>query len=113
MISRGDARMKVHVLMGVDVVERQAGCAEGFELRPDLGRELTANPRKHEKSDTGAGHISVELAVVADELLDLDLRQNGMPVDQVQVQADAEFGQSTGAGHRIGSRRAADHQARG
>ena len=82
----------MYVLMGVHVVKRQAGCKKGFELRPDLGRELTANPRKHKKSDTGAGHISVELVVFSDELLDLDLRQNGTPVNQVQVQANTEFG---------------------
>ena len=92
MISPATLGMKVHVLVGVHVVERQTGCAEGFELRPDLARELTANARKHKKSDTGAGHVSVEFAVLADELRDLDLRQNGMPVNQVQVQANTKFG---------------------
>src|SRR5262249_55354176 len=36
-------RMKVHVLVGVDVVKRPTGCVERFELRADLARKLAAN----------------------------------------------------------------------
>jgi hypothetical protein len=73
--------MKMHVLVGVDVVEPQTGCAERCELRPNLARELPANGRENEKSDAGAGHVPVELAILADELRDLRIGQNGMPVD--------------------------------
>ena len=38
-----DRRMQVHVLMGVGVVERQAGGGEGLELGADFGGELAAD----------------------------------------------------------------------
>jgi hypothetical protein len=105
--------MKVHVLVSVDVIEREAGCAKRCELRPDLGRELAANAREDRKSNAGAGHVPVEPTVPAEELRDLHLGQNGVPLSQVQVQADPEFRQTMGAGYRIGRRPAAYHQARG
>jgi hypothetical protein len=97
------------VLVGVDVVERQTGCAERFELRADLPRELAADVPEDKKSDPGTGHVPIEFTLLADELRYLDLRQNGMTVDQVQVQADTKFGQTAGAGHRISRCRAPDH----
>jgi hypothetical protein len=84
--------MKVNVLVGVDVIERQTGCAERFELRPDLHRELLANLRNNSKPDAGASHVPIEFTLLADELRDLDLRQNGMTVDEVKVQANAKLG---------------------
>ena len=77
----GDTGVKVHVLMRVDVIEGQTGCLERCELRPDLHRELAASTWGNKKSDPGAGHVAVELAVVADELRDLDLGQKGTPVN--------------------------------
>ena len=108
-----DVGMKVYVFVGVDVVERQTGCAEPFELRADLARKLAADVREDKKSDPGAGHVPVEFTVFADEVRNFDLRQNGMTVEQIQVQADTKFGHTTSAGHRIGCCRAPDHQTRG
>jgi hypothetical protein len=105
--------MKVHVLVSVDVVERQTACSERRELRLDLVRELPANAGKHQKSDAGAGHVPVELAVFGDELWDLERRQNGMTFDQVQMEPDPKLRQPARAGHCIGRRLATDHQARG
>jgi hypothetical protein len=105
--------MKVHMLVSVDVVEGQAGCAKRCELRSDLGRELAANARKGEKLEADASQVAVKLAVAAAQLWDLHLGQNGAPLGQVQVQADPEFGQTMGAGYRIGRRLASHHQARG
>jgi hypothetical protein len=105
--------MEVHVVVGIDVVERQSGCVERFELGPDLTRELAANARENEKSDAGTGHVPVEPALTAEEMGDLLLAENRMAVDQVQMQADAKLGKTMGAGHRIGRRLASDHQARG
>jgi len=39
-----DRRMQMEVLVGVDVVEGQAGRGEGFELRLDLARQLRRAP---------------------------------------------------------------------
>jgi len=38
----GDGGMKMHVLVRVDVIELEAGGAEGLELRANLDGELTA-----------------------------------------------------------------------
>jgi len=108
-----DNRMEMHVLVGVHVIERQIGCAESFELRPDLANELTADAWEDGKSKAGASHVAIELAIIADELRDLHLGQHWMSLGQVQVQADTKLGQSVGAGYRIGRSRASDHQARG
>ena len=108
-----DNRMEMHVLVGVDVIERQTGCAEYFELRPDLANELTTDAWEDGISKAGAGHVAIELAIIADELRDLHRGQHWMSLGQVQVQADTELGQSVGAGYRIGRSRASDHQARG
>jgi len=105
--------MQVHVLVSVDVVEREAGCSKRCELRPDLGRELAANAREDRQSDAGARHVPVELAVSAEELRDLHLGQNRVTFGQVQMQADPEFRQTMGAAYRIGRRLAPHHQARG
>ena len=105
--------MKVHVFVGVHMVERQTACAERCKLRPNLARELSANAWKSKKSHTGAGHVPVELALLADKVRDLHRGQNGMPVSKVQVQADSKLGQTAGARHRIGRRLTSNHQARG
>ena len=55
-------RMKMHVLVGVHMVEPQAGRMKRLELRADLHRELTANLRQSEKPDAGAAHIGIEAA---------------------------------------------------
>ena len=103
----------MHVLVRVHVVERQTGCAERCELRSDLHRELPADAREDGKSKAGAGHVAVELAILAGEQRNLHPGKHGMPVGQVQVQTDPQVGQSMGAGDRIGRRGAPDHQARG
>jgi len=103
----------VNVLVGVHVVERQTGRAERRKLRSNFARELPANAPKHKKSEAGAGHVPIKLAIFADELRDLCLGEHGMPVCQVQMQTDTKLRQTMCAGHRIGRRLAPDHQARG
>jgi hypothetical protein len=105
--------MKLHVLVRVHVIERQASRAKCFELSPDLLPELSAYLRQQEKPYASAPKVPIEFAVAADEPPDLLVRQNGPTIDQDQMQADAELGQPAGARHCIGSGLAADHQARG
>ena len=64
---RGDARMQMQVLVGVDMIERQAGRAEGLELGADFCRQLAANLRQKEEPHAGAGHVAVESTVGADQ----------------------------------------------
>jgi hypothetical protein len=77
--------MKVHVFVGVHMVERQTACAERCKLRPNLARELSANAWKGKKSHTGAGHVPVELAIRADQLRDFGPWQNRPPVDEDEM----------------------------
>ena len=70
----GHGRMKVHVLVGIHVIERQTGRAKGCELRSDFRFELAANPREQEEPDPGSGHVRVEHRIVANESWNLDSR---------------------------------------
>src|SRR5215472_3574799 len=105
-------RMDVHVLVRIHVIEPQTGRTKRLELRLDLHRELTSNSRHKEKPDTGAGHVSVEFAISVDELRDFGPWQNRPPVDEDEMQTDAQRRKASRAFHRIGGRQARDHQAR-
>ena len=66
--------MKVHVLVGIDVVEDQTGGSKGRELCSNFCLELAANARKQEKSNPGASHVPVECCTAANESGNLDIR---------------------------------------
>ncbi len=66
--------MKVHVLVGIDVVEGQTGRSKGRELCSDFRFELATNARKHEESDPGSSHVPVERCIAANEFGNLDIR---------------------------------------
>ena len=68
----GDGWMKVHVLVGIDVVEGQTSRSKGGELGSNFRLELAANSRQQEKSDPRSGQISVERRIVENEPGDLD-----------------------------------------
>ncbi len=105
--------MKMHVLVGVHMIELQTGCTKRRELRPDFCCELLSNSRQKKKPDGGSRHIRIELALPAHETPNLASRQRGTPVDKNQMQADPQIRQPMGTRHSIGLGRAADHQARG
>jgi hypothetical protein len=108
-----DRRMKMHVLVGIYMVEKQPRGAKCLELRTDLHRELTTSPRQSKKPNAGAAHIRIETAVTAHQSGDFGARKSRIPIDEHQMQANPQFRQATGArdGVRRGGR--ADHQARG
>jgi len=66
--------MKVHVLVGVDVVESQTGGSKGRELCSNFCLELAANSREQEESDPGSSHVRIERRMAANEPGNLDIR---------------------------------------
>lgn len=109
----GNRRMEVHVLMGVDVIERETGRAKGRELRPDLARQGAANRGQKKEPEAGPEEGVVECAVLAKEPFDFLPRRNRRALDENEMKADLEARHAPRPSHRIGGRRGADHQARG
>jgi hypothetical protein len=105
--------MKMHVLVGVYMVELQTGCAKRLELGPNFCRELVSNSRQKKEPDRGSRHIRIERALPAHEAGNLASRRNGTPVDENQMQADPQIGQPMRTRHGISGSSAANHQARG
>ena len=71
-----DGRMQMHVLVRVDMVERQAGRPERLELPADLGGEQAAHPRHQEIAQPGADLVVVEPPIRADQPTKLARRQH-------------------------------------
>jgi hypothetical protein len=103
----------VHVLVRVHMVELQTGGSKRLKLPPDFHRELASNSRQKEKSGRCMYHAPVELALTTGEAADLHVRQDGMPVDENEMQADPQIRQPTGARDGVSHRRGCNHQARG
>ena len=78
----------MEMLVGVDVVEGETGCAKRLELRPDLPRQLTSDLRQKEKTGSSARHIRVERGARADETRDFCRWQKGKAVDKNEMEAD-------------------------
>jgi hypothetical protein len=108
----GDGRVNMDVLVAVDMVERQPGRAERFELGANFRRKLPARRGREVEAKPGAHHVRVKLAVRSDERGNLRCRQDRRPVRQHQMQSDAERRQPFRARNGVGGRRLADHQAR-
>jgi hypothetical protein len=108
-----DRRMKMHVLVGVHMVEKQAGGAKCPELCVDLRRELTANPEQSKIPNASAAHIRIETAVPAHQTGDFGARKRRVPIDENEMQADPQVRQETGARYGVSRGGGADHQARG
>ena len=89
--------MDVHVLVGVDMVERQPGGCIGGELGLDLAGELAAHRRLEEIGEAGAHLVVSEAPVRADQVGNLIGRQDRRAVDQDHMQADTEIRQAPGA----------------
>ncbi len=109
----GDGRVQMEVLVGIDVVERQAGAREGVELRLDLGRELALNARPEEHVGAAQRHVGAEQPVPADEIGHSRGRQHRRGLDEGEMQPDAQARQPLGAGDGVGTGRRSHHQARG
>ncbi len=101
----------MHMLVRVDMVEREPGGVEPLELGADLGGEPAARAGPKKKAQSGAQGIVVEPAVAAHETPELIRRQRRRAVDQHKVQPDAQRAEATCPCDRIRRGRRADHQA--
>ena len=103
----------MHVQVAVDVVERQAGGAEGFELRVHFRAQLFAQVALDEIAKTDANRAVAELAARVDEAGDFFRRQRGMPHQQSQMQANPEIWILFRERDGFGAGRFVHHQAGG
>jgi hypothetical protein len=106
-----DRRVQMHVLVTVDMVERQLGRGKGRELRTDFRRELTPRRGRKVEAETGAHHVRVKPAVRTDQRRHLGRRQYRRAIREHQMQPDAEPWQPPRARDCIGGSRFTDHQA--
>src|SRR5207302_11045870 len=83
----------MHMLVRVDMVEREPGGVEPLELGADLGGEPAARAGPKKKAQSGAQGIVGEPAVAAHETPELIPRQRPHAVDQHKVQPDAHLAQ--------------------
>ena len=86
--------MQVQVLMRVDVIQGETSRGERLELGADLGGEMTPDAGGKKIAKTG-GELTVGKAAVAiDEAAELSRRQDGVTVDQHEMQPDFEAWQA-------------------
>ncbi len=104
--------MQVHVLVRVDMVEREPGRAKRLELGADFRGEPGPDARREEKAEGGAELISVKAAVLPHQRAEFGGRQYRLAVDQDEVQPDAQPRQTARPDHGVGGFRGGDHQAR-
>src|SRR5579872_2682930 len=105
--------MDMHVVLGVDVIERQSRGAKGFELGANLRFQLRPNARVKEEPHAGAYEILRERSVTIHEIGNVPRRENRTTVDDDHVQADAKRWHGASSRHGIVRRRGADHEAGG
>jgi hypothetical protein len=105
--------VQVKMFVRVDVVESKTGRCKGFELRLDLRCNLTTYRCAQPYRRAERGHVGAKHSVSRDEIRDLAGRKQRSAVDEHQMQAHAEPGQSFCAHHRVARGGAAHHQARG
>jgi hypothetical protein len=109
----GDGRVQMHVLVRVDVVEGEAGGAEGLELGADLLGELAPNSGREEIPKTGTERIIPKTAVASHQAAQPIGRRNRAAADQYEMQPDPKPWQPARSLNRIGDGWRPDHQARG
>ncbi len=85
--------MDVHVVLRIDVIERQTRLRECFELRADLGLQLTPRAGMKEIAHARGDEVGWEVAVAIDQIRNVRRRQLGASVHENDVQPDCERGQ--------------------
>lgn len=104
--------MQMHMVVSVDMIERETGLEELLQLRANFRLQLLSCRRTEEEIDTRAHEAGRESPVRLNEVGDAFRRENGSATDDNHVQAYPERGQAVRALDRIGRRRRAYHQAR-
>ena len=100
-------------MMRVDMIELEARAPEGRELCLDFRGELLTRSCAHGQFDAGPDEVAAQSSSPVHEIGNALRRQNRRPVDEHQVQTDAQRGQAARSRHRVGSGPCAHHQAGG
>jgi hypothetical protein len=103
--------MQVKMFVRVDVVERKTCRCKGFELRRDLSCNLTADRSAQPYRRAERRHVGAKHPVSRDEVRDSVGRKCRPALDEHEMQAHPQPGESLCAHHRIARGGAADHQA--
>jgi len=103
--------MQVKMLVGIDVVEREAGRTIGLELRLDFRGDLPAHRRTREDIEREPDHVAAELPARVDEIGQAVRRQDRPAFHQHQVQAHAQPREPACARDRVLRRGGAHHEA--
>ncbi len=85
-----DQRVDVEMLVGVDVIEGQAGRPVGLELRFDLGGELAPRGGPAGEIEPELGHVGAQQAIRPGEIGKRGGRQGRPRLDQHEMQPDPE-----------------------
>ena len=109
---RQNRGMQVKMFMRSDVIQRETGGAKGLELGADLRSHLLAHMRQKKYGGPGERHIRTKAPAPIEEIRHSRGRQNGLRVDQRQMQPDREPRQPARQFDRCRGRRRSDHQAR-
>ena len=107
-----DGGVQMHVLVGIGMIQRQAGVGESLELRTNFRRQLPADTGTKIIVDPQPQLIRRELTVRIDQIGDRGMRQNGWPLDRHEMQPDLQSGQVARPTDGIGGGGRGDHQAR-
>jgi hypothetical protein len=105
--------MQVHVVVGVDVVERETRFPEGIELGADLRFELTTRAGVEKDPQTHPPEPLRQAAASIDEFGDLLGGQHRRAVRDDHVKPHPQAGETPRAGDGIVRRLARHHEARG
>src|SRR5690242_16352390 len=98
---RGNRRMKVKMLVRVDVVKCEPGGSKSIKLCRDFGLQLTADVRQEEHANRRLGHIGSEHAVRVDQIGDGRRRKSGPAFDEHDVKSNTQTRQGFGTRYRI------------
>ena len=107
----GDGGMQVIVLVGVHMVQRQAGAGEGFELGLDLGGQLAADAGPEEDLGAQRRKVGAEQPLARHQVRQLGWRQHRPAFDQHEVKPHAQPRRPLGPRHGVVTARSGDHQA--
>jgi hypothetical protein len=104
--------MQMKMLVRRNVIELEAGRAEGLELGAHLRQHLPTNMGQKKHRCAGAHHIRSEAPALIDEIRDGRGGQNRLCVDQREMQPDREPWQPVRQFDGRRGRRRSNHQAR-
>src|SRR5262249_52979459 len=82
-------RVQMHVIMGIDVVEGDAGGSKGIELRPDFPLELPPRRRREEPADSRTEQVIWKRPARIDQVGNLFRRKGRATIDEHDMQTHA------------------------